>query len=495
MRRLTLHILLLLTPLITMALPREATTVADSLALSTLSSQTLMDRGRAHFGQHQAQQALACFNAVISRETGDDPQSVSLRIRALNNAACVYKYFFFDNLRAYAAFTEAYTLCETTGDDAFLPVIMVNMGDLFNDYSTYGSSALTQQAQETFEHCMEHAMKSHNWELMATAFFNLANQNYDLPLAKYRFIFSDEIPDSTPDLQYIRLQYQGLQCVQQHDYEQARIHFHSQLPAVSARWEPERDSIATYLSIAHTYKLEADYPHETEYLQKALQLANNRNITDQAIAIGHLLTQSQANDLADRQTLQQMVIITIGVILVLILAIAILLFYKNRQLHSRNRTLYQKNQQLLQAEDEKQQLRQQISDEGGKYSRSNLSSQQKDTLVDRIKDILDDPDSICQPDFTLAKLAKQADSNTTYVSQVINEHYGTSFSNVLSGCRIREACRRMSDESGQYSHITIEAISTGVGFKSRTAFINAFKREVGLTPSEYLRMAADKAQP
>ena len=37
--------------------------------------------------------------------------------------------------------------------------------------------------------------------------------------------------------------------------------------------------------------------------------------------------------------------------------------------------------------------------------------------------------------------------------------------------------------------MTIEAIAIGVGFKSRTSFINAFKREVGLTPSEYMRMA------
>ena len=39
---------------------------------------------------------------------------------------------------------------------------------------------------------------------------------------------------------------------------------------------------------------------------------------------------------------------------------------------------------------------------------------------------------------------------------------------------------------------TIEAIASGTGFKSRTTFVNAFKRETGLKPSEYLRMAAAK---
>ena len=50
----------------------------------------------------------------------------------------------------------------------------------------------------------------------------------------------------------------------------------------------------------------------------------------------------------------------------------------------------------------------------------------------------------------------------------------------------------MNDENSEYGNMTIEGIATSVGFKSRTAFINAFKREVGLTPSEYLRMALSK---
>ena len=41
-------------------------------------------------------------------------------------------------------------------------------------------------------------------------------------------------------------------------------------------------------------------------------------------------------------------------------------------------------------------------------------------------------------------------------------------------------------------NLTIEAIASGTGFKSRTTFVNAFKRETGLKPSEYLRMAAAK---
>ena len=117
--------------------------------------------------------------------------------------------------------------------------------------------------------------------------------------------------------------------------------------------------------------------------------------------------------------------------------------------------------------------------------------QRGDDLTYRLQDVLSNAELTCQQDFTLARLAKLVDSNTTYVSQVINEKYGATFSTVLGSHRVHEACRRMTDHE-HYGNLTIEAISASVGFKSRTAFLNAFKRETGLTPSEYLRQAAEQ---
>ena len=111
----------------------------------------------------------------------------------------------------------------------------------------------------------------------------------------------------------------------------------------------------------------------------------------------------------------------------------------------------------------------------------------------RVQEVLANPDIICQQDFTLSKLAKTINSNTTYVSQVINETYGMAFSNLLGSRRVHIACQWMEDPA-RVGSITIEAIASASGFKSRTAFINAFKRETGLTPSEYIRLAASKTR-
>ena len=458
-------------------------------ALSLLSSHQLMERGRSFFEQRNADKALECFTIVSNRHKDTSDPDIMLGVRALNNIGCVYKYILFDDIKAYVYFTQAYDLCEEADDQEFLAAIMVNMGDLLNDYGINNSSpAMSQRAHKMFDHCWEQAWHSHNWELLMTVFFNLTNQNYDMPLQKYKRLFSKMIPDSTPDLQYVRLQYRGIEQLQHGNYSEARSLFEQQLPVVSARWEPERDTLATYMGIAYTYRMEGRYPDEIRYLEKALQFATDNHVSDQTTVIQRRLADARNRDLIERQHIQQLVIIFIGIVLLVVICSALLLWYKNRQLHARNKSLYEKSQQLLITEEETQQLRRKEFEES-KYKSSSLSNEQRELLIFRIQEILNNPEAICQPDFNMGKLAKMADSNTTYASQVVNEKYGTAFSNVLSSYRIKEACRRMGDVGGAYGHMTIEAIAADVGFKSRTSFINAFKREVGLTPSEYLRAA------
>lgn len=524
-RPLLLALLLMLVSPVTGASQHE--TAFDSLR--HLSSAQLMERGRDYFSAHEAAKALACFTIVSERQgaNGED----RLRVRAMNNCGCVYKFLYFDYTQAYNYLTRAYDLCEQYGYNEFLPVIMVNLGDLLNDYGVnYDSKPLARQARHIFDNCIEKAAESKNWELLTTAFFNLANQNYELDLKKYDILFSKEIPDTTLDLAFVRLQYQGIKHVQRGEYAQARQCFERQLREVSTRLEPERDTLAAYMSIAYTYQMEHRYDQSIAYWQQALQLTDQNHIDDQAagicqqLAANYRLTgdsatanryhirylekreemhnnrlsniaelnyiyelkkeEERARQLEERHHYQQQALIAGALVLLVVLVFAFLLWRKNRELQERNKSLYEKNRQVMKIEADEQNLRK-------VYSKSSLNDEQRESLTDRIQETLSDPDIICQQDFTLSKLAKLINSNTSYVSQVINEKYGMAFSNLLSSRRIKVACQWM-DNPAEYGHLTIEAIAMGTGFKSRTTFVNAFKRETGLKPSEYLRMAIAK---
>jgi len=69
------------------------------------------------------------------------------------------------------------------------------------------------------------------------------------------------------------------------------------------------------------------------------------------------------------------------------------------------------------------------------------------------------------------------------VSQVINEKLGKSFFELLASYRIEEAKTILSD--AKKNNLTIEEISEMVGYNSKTAFNNAFKKLTGKTPSEF----------
>ena len=59
--------------------------------------------------------------------------------------------------------------------------------------------------------------------------------------------------------------------------------------------------------------------------------------------------------------------------------------------------------------------------------------------------------------------------------------------------RSHVARRRLIDFEN-YGNLTIEAIVSDLGFKSRSTFSKTFKRITGLTPSEFQRIAAEEKE-
>ena len=57
--------------------------------------------------------------------------------------------------------------------------------------------------------------------------------------------------------------------------------------------------------------------------------------------------------------------------------------------------------------------------------------------------------------------------------------------NYLNKKRIEEAKEKF--KSGDYRHLTIEAIGSSVGFRSKSAFYTAFKKHTGLSPAGYIK--------
>jgi AraC-like DNA-binding protein len=87
------------------------------------------------------------------------------------------------------------------------------------------------------------------------------------------------------------------------------------------------------------------------------------------------------------------------------------------------------------------------------------------------------------PTLTVFELAKKINTNDKYLSRHINRTHKKNFIHFINEFRIEEAKHKLL--SAEYAQYKIEAISEMVGFNSKSAFNNAFKKLTNHTPTEF----------
>ena len=118
-----------------------------------------------------------------------------------------------------------------------------------------------------------------------------------------------------------------------------------------------------------------------------------------------------------------------------------------------------------------------------KYKKSSLSNEMKQELLSKIRDAMERDKLYCDNLITLTKVSKQVGASNNQVSQVINECMNMNFYEMLAEYRINEAVRIYNANQ----NITLEDLVYQVGYNSRTAFNNAFKKIKNKPPSQFFK--------
>ncbi|WP_046745328.1 helix-turn-helix domain-containing protein [Kordia zhangzhouensis] len=90
------------------------------------------------------------------------------------------------------------------------------------------------------------------------------------------------------------------------------------------------------------------------------------------------------------------------------------------------------------------------------------------------------------PKYNLYATAKKIDTNTTYLSSILNSHKKMTFTEYLNNLRIQYTLDRLEKDK-KFRMYTIKAIAKEVGYKSHGSFSRAFKAKTGENPSTYLK--------
>lgn len=123
------------------------------------------------------------------------------------------------------------------------------------------------------------------------------------------------------------------------------------------------------------------------------------------------------------------------------------------------------------------------SDNIKKYLGSTLSDEQKKYLIISLENLIQYDKIFINDKLTIEDVAIKLNTNTKYISQIINETYNKNFYNYINTFRIEEAKKLLlSNENEKYS---ILGIAQSVGFVSKSTFNTAFKKHTGLTPTEF----------
>ena len=111
-----------------------------------------------------------------------------------------------------------------------------------------------------------------------------------------------------------------------------------------------------------------------------------------------------------------------------------------------------------------------------------LSAERLRDLTARFDALMLDPAVYTDNLITKEKIARMLGTNRTYISRLVNERYGMTFTRYINSLRIKEAVRRLSDPADSTS---LKDLADMLGFNSMTTFYSQFNACTGMTPASF----------
>jgi AraC-like DNA-binding protein len=118
-----------------------------------------------------------------------------------------------------------------------------------------------------------------------------------------------------------------------------------------------------------------------------------------------------------------------------------------------------------------------------RYESSELDPQSRANYISTLKSAMETEKLYLDPKLTLPLLSQKLYIPIRHLSQIINEEFNKNFNDYINCYRIAESKKLFRENSN--SEKGILEIAYSVGFNSKSAFYDAFKKSTGLTPKQF----------
>ncbi len=501
------------------------------------SAEELYAHGQSYKDRQLPDSALACFTMCAMKFDHDGSRKdIATSVKAMRMEAQLYFYDFYDYDDACDKLSRAIQLCKSYRLTEILPMILLEQAGVYMTYANQNpSEERFRHSENLYREAFAKAYAQGDKKSMSIAFSNLVcrfhGQNRLKELSKEFDIFGKTIGvDTSSKFTFSKVLYKGMQAEIAGNRQEARRTFLSvDSSSVKPRHEFElvvsairsllaeenidsaiilehrllrlcqnhdlKDGRAVVLrDLATLYEADGDSAMASKYSIQALQCKDsliNVHHLDRVNAIQFLEEMHQMQDDIKKNARHSVALHMIIAILVIIMIGGSAWWYIA---HKRNkRAIAKALEAVANIEKETQTPTTEDVEEAQKYKTSSLDNQTRMVLIERLQKAFNPSNpELYMVGFSIKDVAKNIQSNSRYVSQVVNEHFGCNFSTLLSTIRAKEAARRIANTE-EYGAMTFEAIGNSVGFGSRASFNTAFKRVMGMTPREYRVSLAGRA--
>jgi AraC-like DNA-binding protein len=117
------------------------------------------------------------------------------------------------------------------------------------------------------------------------------------------------------------------------------------------------------------------------------------------------------------------------------------------------------------------------------YQTSPLTTDDRQEMLSKLKLTMNQEKPYLDPELTLNQLANQCGIPVHHLSQILNKDLKRNFYTYINEQRVEEAKLRLADPKNE--KLTILEILYDVGFNSKSVFNTAFKKNTGMTPTDY----------
>ncbi len=247
-----------------------------------------------------------------------------------------------------------------------------------------------------------------------------------------------------------------------------------------------KDKIKIVIAYIAIYEAKGEYKKALEYYKEKSDIKNEIYTEEQKQKIAELETKFDVRhkeqqiiilDKENEMQRQKVNFLFGGVILLAIIIILIVLSYVRTS--RANKDLIRRNLELMKIDEKNSELNQLLKQ---------YTSAKKDDILLGFEKLIHEDRAYRQPKITIDECARLLDTNRTYLSGVINDHYQCNFNTFINRQRIIEARKMLIDPGNM--NLTIEALAFEAGFTSKSSFNSVFKKETGITPSYFQRSAS-----